>query len=119
MNFTTSTWMLIAFVVFMILSIWKLWAFMPNKQLEDDDKTAEAQGQLKDLMVEVIVKHKGELTAKELFFAIEEDEDFDSQVFWRFNHNRLNQLLRQYFIENPDTQSIQDIYTKNVSSVHV
>ena len=110
MELDTSTLMMIFFVIFLVLSIWKIYAFLPNKQLEDDDKTKEAQSELIRLMLKVIKDKKGKVDNKELFFAIIEDNEFDSKLFWRFNHNRLNQLLNQYYIKNPHAKSITDIY---------
>ncbi len=114
MEFSISTWMMLFFILFMIVGIWKIYAFLPNKQLKDDDKTQEASYELRRLMLKVITKNKGKLTNEELFFAITEDEDFDSKLFWRFNHNRLNQLLNQYLIENPHAKSIEDIYKNSL-----
>ncbi len=110
MDFSLSTWMMIAFVLGMILSIWKLWAFMPNKQLADDDTTEESKIDLTNIILATIKNSNGNLSVDELFVKIEESEDFDSQKYWRFNKNRLNQLLNAYYIENPHTQSIEDIY---------
>jgi hypothetical protein len=110
MQISTSTLMMIFFILFLVLSIWKIWAFLPNKQLADDDHTQEAQNALESLMIKVIQEKKGKCDPKELFFAMQEDPDFDSQLFWRFNHNRLNQLLKKYYIQNPDTHSIETIY---------
>ena len=50
------------------------------------------------------------MSVDELFVKLEQSEDFDSQKYWRFNKNRLNQLLNAYYIENPDTNTIEDIY---------
>ena len=110
MNFDISTLMMIFFIIFMIISIWKIYAFLPNKQLEDDDTTVEATNDLVHLMLKVIKKNNGELTNAELFEKIQEDKEFESQRFWRFNLNRLNQLLQKYYLENPDASSIMDIY---------
>jgi type VI protein secretion system component VasK len=107
---STSTWMLVFFVIFLVLSIWKIWAFLPNKQLEDDDRTQEAQKELVALMLGVIKKTEGKLNAKELFVKMQEDPNFNSELFWRFNHNRLNQLLKSYYAQHPQTNSIEDIY---------
>lgn len=96
----------------MIISIWKIYAFLPNKQLEDDDTTPEATKDLMHLMYSVIKENKGELTKDELFSKMQEHEEFDSQRFWRFNLNRLNQLLQKFYIENPDASDILDIYKK-------
>lgn len=110
MNFDISTLMMIFFIIFMIISIWKIYAFLPNKQLEDDDTTPEATKDLMHLMLSVIYENNGELTNAELFEKMQESDEFESQRFWRFNLNRLNQLLQKYYIENPDASSIMDIY---------
>lgn len=94
----------------MIIGIWKIYAFLPNKQLEDDDTTPEATKDLMHLMFSVIKENNGELTKDELFSKMQEHEEFNSQRFWRFNLNRLNQLLGKVYIENPDASDILDIY---------
>ncbi|MFK5938401.1 MAG: hypothetical protein QM497_08395 [Sulfurimonas sp.] len=110
MEISLSTWMMVAFVAFMIAGIWKIYAFLPTKVLADDDRKEEAEHELLALMLHVIKMNEGNLTPKELFFAIQEDEGFNSKLFWRFNHNRLNQLLQMYYIKNPNTNSIESIY---------
>lgn len=110
MDFSVSTLMMIFFIIFMIIGIWKIYAFLPNKQLEDDDTTPEATKDLIHLMFSVIKEHKGELTKDELFCKMQEHEEFDSQRYWRFNLNRLNQLLQKFYIENPESKDILDIY---------
>jgi hypothetical protein len=110
MEINLQTLMMIAFIVFLVLSIMKIYAFLPSKQLEDDDKTEQAQEELQRLMLKIIKEKKGDLDNKELFLAIQESEDFDSKLFWRFNLNRLNQLLQSYYIKNPNTSSIKEIY---------
>ena len=90
--------------------MWKIYDFLPNEQLEDDDTTPEATKDLMHLMFSVIKENKGELTNAELFSKMQEHEEFDSKRFWRFNLNRLNQLLQKFHIENPDTKDILDIY---------
>ena len=116
MDFSTSTWMMVFFIIFLVLSIWKIWAFLPNKQLADDDKTEEAESELLALMLKVIQNTEGKISSKELFIKIQEDEDFNSELFWRFNHNRLNQLLKIYYLQHPGTDSIEGIYKKSSSS---
>ena len=110
MEFDTSFWMMFAFIIFMVLGIWKIWAFLPTKQLEDDDKTEESEHELHRLMLTVISQNEGKCTHQELFLAIQEHKEFDSKLFWRFNHNRLNQLLQKHYIRNPNTSSIEEIY---------
>jgi len=112
MDFSTSTLMMIFFIIFLILSIWKIYAFLPNKQLQDDDTTDNVQAELIRLTLKVIKENNGKLTNEQLFFKIQEDEEFDNEVFWRFNHNKLNQLLNKYYIKNPNTSSILDIYNE-------
>ena len=110
MEISLSTWMMVAFVAFMIVGIWKIYAFLPTRELADDDRKEEAQQEIIALMLKVVHKHEGCLSSKELFFAMQEDEDFNSKLFWRFNHNRLNQLLQTYYIQNPDISCIEEIY---------
>lgn len=110
-EFSTSTWMLLFFILFLTVSIWKIWAFLPNKQLVDDDTTREATASLERLMLKVIQNSEGKLNERELFFEISKDEDFDGQLFWRFNLNRLKHLLLSYYSKNPNTSTIIEIYT--------
>jgi len=110
MGLDLSSWMLIAFIIFLVLSIWKIYAFLPNKQLQDDDTTKESQNELIKLMLKVIKQNGGDIDAKNLYIKMTEDEDFDSEHFWRFNHNRLNQLLNIYYSQNNGISSIKDIY---------
>ena len=113
MEFSTSTLMMIFFIIALVASIWKIYAFLPNKALEDDDTTDDVQTKLLLLMLKVIKENEGNLTNEELFFKIQENEEFDSEVFWRFNHNKLNQILSKYYIQNPNASSILDIYKTN------
>ncbi len=113
MEFDTSTLMMIFFILFLAVSIWKIYAFLPNKELADDDTTEESKKELRDIMLKTIKSSDGTLSIDELFVKIEESEDFDGQKYWRFNKNRLNQLLNVYYIEHPHIQSIEDIH-KNI-----
>ena len=87
---------------------------MPNKQLSDDDTTKESQEELTKLILNVIKRNNGNLTTNELFEKVTDDESFNQTHYWRFNHNRLNQLLNKYYAQNPHAKSIKDIY----SSLH-
>jgi len=110
MQLSTSTLMMIFFIIALVVSIWKIYAFLPNKALPDDDTTDDIQAKLLELMLVVIKENQGKLTNEELFFKMQKNEKFDSEVFWRFNHNKLNQLLNKYYIQNQNTSSILDIY---------
>ena len=110
MEFETSTLMMLFFIVFFAISFWKIYAFLPNEQLADDDTTKESQKELVNLMLRVIKESRGKLNSYELFEHIINHENFNKKHFWRFNQNRLNQLLASYYVQHPHTQSIEDIY---------
>lgn len=95
----TSTLMMIFFILFLIISIWKIYAFLPSKQLADDDTTKEAQDTLKALMIKVMKDNGVDIDNKELFELMINDDAFDKKRFWRFNQNKLNHLLSNYLQE--------------------
>jgi len=113
MKFDTSTWMMIFFIIVLVVSIWKIYAFLPNKELADDDTTEESKKDLTEIMLKAIKNSDGKLSVDELLVKFEESEEFDSQRYWRFNKNRLNQLLNAYYALHPHTQCIEDIH-KNI-----
>ena len=115
MQLNTSTLMLGSFVIMLVVSVWKLWAFMPTKQLVDDDTTSEAQEKLEAVMLKVIDETEGKLNEKELFEAMQIHEEFDKELFWRFNLNKYFNLLNAYYIKTEDIESIEGIYKKNRS----
>ena len=109
MEFDTQTIMMFFFIVGMILSMWKIYAFLPNEQLPDDDTTPESQEELQRVILKVIKEHDGELSANELFELVKKDGEFDSKHFWRFNLNRLNQELNLLYIKHPHAKRIKDL----------
>ena len=113
MELDTSSLMMFFFLLLLVISIWKIYAFLPRERLSDDDTTKESQQELLELIIKIVVAHKGKLSTKELFDKIKADKEFDKKHYWRFNQNRLNQLLALYYLQNPDTKSIEDIYKKN------
>jgi hypothetical protein len=50
-------------------------------------------------MMKIIKEKDAKITPEELFHAMSIDEEFDSKLFWRFNLNRLKQLLNNRTIE--------------------
>ncbi len=111
---TTSTWMMIFFIISLVASIWKIYAFLPNKELADDDTTDNAQEELMSITLKTIQKHNGEIkTLDELYTNILINEDFNKEKFWRFNTNKLKKLLELYYLQNPEMKSIEDIYTQS------
>ncbi len=110
-----ETIMMIAFIAGLGLALWKLYAFMPTKPLPDDDSDEASKEELTHLMLQVIENEHREQTPldeKALFEYIVSHEMFDKTHFWRFNQNKLNQLLQRYYLRNPETGSIPDIYRK-------
>ena len=110
MEIQTSNLMLIFFILFFAVSFWKIYAFLPNRQLEDDDTTEEAQKQLQSLMIKVIKNNNADMDSKKLLNLMIADEDFNKERFWRFNENRLNRLLSSYFLQNPHLKDLKDIH---------
>jgi len=106
----TSTWMMIFFVILLVASIWKIYAFLPNEELPDDDTTEQSQKELTELILKIIKDSDGELDEKMLFDKIIKDKNFDSKHYWRFNQNRLVHLLQHYYLENENVDSIKSIY---------
>lgn len=102
--------MMIAFVAAMILSIWKMYPFLVNRILEDDDTGEDAHTYLLDIMHKVLQNEEQTPTAKELHEKMLAHEAFDKERFWRFNLNKLNQLLYRHFVEHPHLESIEDIH---------
>jgi hypothetical protein len=97
-----------AFILALVFSGWKLYAFMPNKPLKDDDTTEHSVQKLKSIMYEVI--RSGELEEERIVDRMKEHPRFDREHFWRFNHNRLKQLLQRHYLENPHHKSIGHIH---------
>jgi len=110
MELDTSTLMLIFFILFLTASIWKIWAFLPNKQLADDDTTDEVQKQLLKCVINTIVRTEGNIEAKELLVEMRRESCFDKEKFWRFNLNKLNHLLQTYYSEHSEISTISEIY---------
>nr|MDA3945729.1 hypothetical protein [Helicobacteraceae bacterium] len=56
------------------------------------------------------VIHTGALEEEHIFTKMKEHPKFDHEHFWRFNRNRLRQLLHHHFSENPHHKSIEHIH---------
>jgi len=101
--------MMVAFILALGFSGWKLYAFMPKEQLKDDDTTVGSIEELKNMMYDVI--GSGELDEEAICAKMREHPKFDHEHFWRFNLNRLKQLLNSHYIDYPEHQSTQHIHT--------
>lgn len=110
MDFTLSTWMMIAFVVGLLLSAWKLYSFMPTKKLQDDDTGEDSYETLKKIMRDVLLDFKDAPALSNLYNSMKEHKEFDEKKFWRFNENKLRQLLNRYYLLNEHQNSIEDIH---------
>jgi hypothetical protein len=110
MEISTSTWMMIAFVAGTALSIWKMYPFLVNRTLEDDDTGEEAHEYLVSHMCQVLKECKETPDVKELHEKMLAHEAFEKEKFWRFNLNKLNQLLNLHYANNPHLNSIEDIH---------
>jgi len=71
--------MMIAFVLTMIFSGWKLYAFMPTKALQDDDTTPDSKEDLKKIMYAVI--REGEVQEETLLDKMKEVWSFLAGYF--------------------------------------
>ena len=94
MEFSTENLMMLFFLLTLSISLFKIYPFLQTKTLKDDDRTDKAEKKLKELMLKVIDENDENLKRDELFLKMKEDKDFDSKLFWRFNKNRLNHLLK-------------------------
>ncbi len=108
-----STIMMILFIIALIISMWKIYVFLPNKVLADDDTNENSIAELEAIMLASITKPS--MSNEELFAAMKEHKEFDAEHYWRFNQNRLNHLLHTYFMKNAEISSINDIYQLNIS----
>ncbi len=92
--------MMMVFIVALILGIWKIYAFLPNKPLADDDTTPEAVALLEKIMVETDSNYP-KCTEEDLYLFMQGHKLFDEEKFWRFNQNRLRQLIINYRFKEP------------------
>jgi hypothetical protein len=108
-----ETIMMIIFILALVISIWKIYVFLPNKALADDDTNEESVAELEELMLMCI--NRPDISKEELFMAITKHKNFDAEHYWRFNQNRLNNLLNNYIARNKHIDGIKEIYELNIS----
>jgi len=95
---TLESGMLGAFIVALGLSSWKMVAFLPSKPLADDDTTTQSVELLEKIMVEC---NQDGMSEEILLEAMIAHAEFDQNHFWRFNLNKLQQLIRAYRLKDP------------------
>lgn len=97
---TSIEWMMMAaFIAGLGLGIWKIYAFLPTKPLADDDTTPESISLLEKIMIE---SHSERMSESSLFENMVAHPEFDPKHFWRFNENRLRQLIAHYRLKEPN-----------------
>ena len=96
----TIEWlMMLAFISGLGIGLWKVYAFLPSKPLEDDDTTSSSIEALEKIMVE---SNTPDMTEEELFEKMRNHPEFDTKHFWRFNPNRLRHLIQDYRLKEPN-----------------
>jgi len=105
---TIEIGMMVAFILALGFSAWKFYAFMPTETLADDDTNPDATMELKEIMYHVI--GNGTLDEEQILKEMQEHPRFDHEHFWRFNLNRLRQLINSHYIEHPHHDKIEDIH---------
>ena len=104
--------MMVAFVLALGLSLWKVYMFVPNKPLEDDDKNEASTEELTKLLHICLHEIEDEcLEIERVFEQIVQHERFDKKHFWRFNENRLRQLLEVEYIKHHLTDTSDALST--------
>jgi hypothetical protein len=110
MEIATSTWMMVAFVVALVLSGWKLYPFLVNRTLEDDDTGEDTYKELLYILHKVLEASEEIPNTQRLHKQMTEHSDFDKEKHWRFNENKLHQLLYKLYAQHPHLNSIDDIH---------
>ena len=96
----TIEWiMMAAFIGGLALSLYKVYLFLPQKPLADDDTTPESVELLERIMVE---SSQAGMIGEELYEQMLKHPEFDPKHFWRFNENRMRQLIAHYRLKEPN-----------------
>lgn len=93
--------MILAFAGGLVLTLYKVYLFLPQKPLADDDTTPESVELLEKIMVETD-RNFPNLNDEALYHKMREHSLFDPKHFWRFNENRLRHLIHNYRIKEPN-----------------
>lgn len=91
--------MMLAFTAGLVLMLYKVYLFLPQKPLADDDTTPESVTQLEKIMIE---SNQEGMSEEVLYKKMLAHPKFDSEHFWRFNENRLKQLIAHYRLKEPN-----------------
>ena len=97
-------WMLVAFILALALSIYKVFMIFTKHEPGLDIKTQHIQ--LQTIILGFLKEIDNEnINAKELFTLLQDSDQLQDDAYKNFNMNRLNQLLQQLY------------YTHEVSSL--
>jgi len=97
----TIQWLMMSvFIVALIISIGKIYVFLPNKPLPNDERDPQSVQKLQKIMLECNQKNP-EMDVETLFQQMTQHNDFDPKYFWRFNLNRLVHLIEDYRFKDP------------------
>lgn len=89
-------WMLIAFTIVLLISLYKIYSLF-NRPLNEADPETEHK-ELRDIIICFIQNNTiASPSNSSLFEQIHSDENFDNDTYRNFNLNRFNQLIQQLF----------------------
>jgi len=91
--------MMLAFAGGLVLTLYKVYLFLPQKPLADDDTTPESVETLERIMVE---SNRAGMSEEALYEQMLTHPEFDPKHFWRFNENRLRHLIAHYRLKEPN-----------------
>jgi hypothetical protein len=91
--------MMLAFAGGLVLTLYKVYLFLPQKPLADDDTTPESIALLEKIMVE---SNQENMSDEILYETMLNHPEFDPKHFWRFNLNRLRHLIEHYRLKEPN-----------------
>lgn len=95
----TVEWIMMgAFIGGLAISLYKVYLFLPQKPLADDDTTPASIALLEQIMVE---SNQEGISEERLYELMLNHPKFDPKHFWRFNENRLRHLIEHYRIKEP------------------
>ena len=93
--------MMSGFIGMLVISIAKLYVFLPNKPLPNDERDPQSVEKLQRIMVECNQINPN-IDTEALFQKMIQHKDFDPKYFWRFNLNRLLHLIEDYRFKDPN-----------------
>jgi len=89
-------WMLIAFAIVLALGLYKVYTIFNSSAPGPDTKAQHAK--LENIVIDFL-KHtdKKDISSKDLFDLLIQEDELMGNNHKNFNHNRLNQLLQQLY----------------------